>query len=209
VSWAGEPDVVTAIREALEGSKVVSSVVLGGSRARGAATALSDWDLYVDGEPEGMMEEIPALVASVGPLAAFWEPLSEQAGYMTVMDGPTKVDVFPIGATRSIQPPWLLSADTLPSIDGHFWDWMLWLGGKTLRGERQLVADELVKMHGYLLASLGIASAPESLDEAVTLYRRARERAVVALGVAVDPELGRQVSGALQRHGLLAPDTGP
>jgi hypothetical protein len=58
-----------------------------------------------------MMAEIPALVASLGPLAAFWEPLSEQAGYMVVMDGPIKVDVFPVGARRQIQPPWLLSAE--------------------------------------------------------------------------------------------------
>jgi hypothetical protein len=196
--------VVTAIREALAGSRTVSSVVLGGSRARGAATALSDWDLYIGGDPEGMIEEIPVLVASFAPLTAFWEPLSEQAGYMAVLDGPTKVDVFPIGASRRIQPPWLLSDDTLTSIDGHFWDWTLWLGGKALRGERQLVADELVKMHGYLLASLGVASAPRSLDEAVASYRRAQARAVDTLGVAINPELGRQVSDALRRHGLLA-----
>jgi hypothetical protein len=206
VSRAEEPDVVTAIREALAGSEVVSSVVLGGSRARATATALSDWDLYVEGEPEGMMEEIPALVGPLGPLAAFWEPLSEQAGYMTVMDGPTKVDVFPLGARRRIQPPWRLSEDTLASIDGHFWDWTLWLGGKALRGERRLVADELLKMHGYLLASLGVAPAPGTLDEAVASYRRASAQAVDALGVAVNPELGRQVSEALHRHGLLAPE---
>ena len=200
---------VTAIREALEGSAVVSSVALGGSRARAAATALSDWDLYVEGEPEGMMEEIPALVASFGPLAAFWEPLAEQAGYMAVMDGPTKVDVFPVGASRRIQPPWLLRADTLASIDGHFWDWTLWLGGKALRGERQLVADELIKMHGYLLAPLGVASAPRSLDEAVASYRQACAQAVAALGVAVNPELGRQVSAALRSHGVLALEVTP
>jgi hypothetical protein len=98
----------------------------------------------------------------------------------------------------------VLSADTLASIDGHFWDWTLWLGGKTLRGERQLVAEELDKMHGYLLAPLGVASAPASLDEAVASYRRARAHAIDILGVAVDPELGRQVSEALQLHGLLA-----
>jgi hypothetical protein len=190
---------------ALGGSNAVTSVTLGGSRARGTATALSDWDLYIEGEPDEMMDAIPALVASFGPLAAFWEPLAEQAGYMAVMDGPTKVDVFPIGASRSIQPPWPLRADTLVSIDGHFWDWILWLGGKALRGERRLVAGELVKMHGYLLASLGVASAPGSLDEAVVSYRRARAQAVDALGVAVNPELGRQVSEALVRHGLLSP----
>ncbi len=195
---------VTAIREALSGSKVVSSLVLGGSRARGTATELSDWDLYLEGEPEGMMAEIPALVASLGPLAAFWEPLSEQAGYMVVMDGPIKVDVFPIGASRRIQPPWLPSVDTLAPIDAHFWDWTLWLGGKALRGEWQLVADELAKMHRFLLGPLSVASAPASLDEAVASYHRARAQAVEALGVVVHPELGRQISEALRRHGLLA-----
>jgi hypothetical protein len=204
VSLRRQPDVVAAIWEALDGSKVVSSLVLGGSRARGTATELSDWDLYLEGDPDRMMAEIPGLVASFAPLAAFWEPLSEQAGYMVVMDGPIKVDVFPVGARRQIQPPWLLSADTVSLIDAHFWDWTLWLGGKALRGERQRVAEELAKMHGFLLAPLGVASAPASLDEAVTSYRRARARAVGVLGAVVDQELGQQVSEALQRHGLLA-----
>jgi hypothetical protein len=146
VAVAGEPDVVRAVRQALGASEVVSSVLLGGSRARGRATELSDWDIYVEGEPEGMMREIPALVASFSPLAAFWEPLSEEAGYMVVMAGPTKVDIFPLGARRHIQPPWRLSADSLPDIDAHFWDWTLWLGGKALRGEWSLVADEFDKM---------------------------------------------------------------
>lgn len=198
---------VAAIWEVLERSEVVSSVVLGGSRARGEATELSDWDLYLQGDPEAMMVEIPALIASSGPLAAFWEPLAEEAGYMVVMDGPIKVDIFPIGASRRIQPPWLVSAETLVSIDAHFWDWTLWLGGKALRGEWQLVADELAKMHSFLLAPLGVASAPASLGEAVPSYQRARAEAMDALGVVVHQELGRQVSHALRRHGLLAPRT--
>jgi hypothetical protein len=151
-----------------------------------------------------MVAEIPALVASVEPLAAFWDPLSEEAAYMVVVDGPVKVDVFPIGAGRRIQPPWLVSADSLASIDGHFWDWTLWLGSKTLRGEQQRVIDELAKMHRFLLAPLGVASAPTSLDEAVASYHRARAQAMDTLGVVVPQELGRQVSEALRRHGLLS-----
>jgi Nucleotidyltransferase domain len=197
------PKVVTAIRETLERSSVVSSVALGGSRARETATELSDWDLYVQGDPEAMMAEIPRLVASFMPLTAFWEPLATEAGYMAVFAGPIKVDVFPIGATREIQPPWVLSADTLASIDGHFWDWTLWLGSKALRGERQFVADELAKMHRFLLSALGVDSVPANLDEAVSSYQRARARAVNDLGVVVDQELGRQVSEALKRPGLL------
>jgi len=194
--------VVVAIREALERSEVVASVVLGGSRARGTATGLSDWDLYLEGEAADLMAEIPALVASLQPLAAFWEPLSEQAGYMIVMDGPVKVDLFPIRGSRQIQPPWVPGVDTLAAIDAHFWDWTLWLGSKSLRGQRQLVVDELATMHWFLLGPLGVASCPASLSEAVASYRRARAEAVEAFGT-VDPELGRQVSEALRRHGVL------
>lgn len=201
---AGEPPVVRAICQALVNCDVVvSAVVLGGSRAEKRATELSDWDLYVRGDPLGMVAEIPGLVDSFAPLAAFWEPLAEAAGYMVVMDGPTKVDIFPIGATRAIQPPWTLSDGTLVSIDGHFWDWTLWLGSKSLRGEAQLVADELTKMHGFLLAPMGVAAAPANLGEAVDSYLNARAQAINSLGVVVDSELGRQVSTALQRHGLL------
>jgi len=150
-----------------------------------------------------MMREIPARVASFGPLAAFWEPLSEEAGYMVVIDGPTKVDVFPLGARRQIQPPWRLNADSLPQIDAHFWDWTLWLGGKALRGEWSLVSDELDKMYRFLLEPVGVAVPPTSLDEAVLSYLRARQGAEDSLRVAVQPELGPQVSGALRRHALL------
>jgi predicted nucleotidyltransferase len=189
---------------ALERCSAITSVTLGGSRGRGTATELSDWDLYLAGDPVAMMAEVPAIVASFRPLAAFWEPLAEEAGYMVVLDGPTKVDVFPRGGRRPIQAPWVVGAETLAQIDGHFWDWALWLGGKTLRDEQELVAAELIKMHGFLLQPLGVAAAPTSLDEACAVYDRARAAAMDALGVLVDPELGRQVANALRRHGVIA-----
>jgi hypothetical protein len=180
-------------------------VTVGGSRARGRATELSDWDLYLEGNPEAMMVQVPEVIASFGPLAAFWEPLAEEAGYMVVLDGPIKVDVFPTGGRRRIQPPWVLSAETLVGIDAHFWDWSLWLGGKSLRGERELVANELMKMHDFLLGPIGVATAPTTLGEALAVYLRARASAIHELGVFVDPELGRQVSGVLRRHRVIAP----
>jgi hypothetical protein len=173
-------------------------------RARGKATELSDWDLSLEGDPEAMMAQVPEVIASFGPLAAFWEPLAEEAGYMAVMDGPTKVDVFPRGGRRRIQPPWVLSAETLAQIDGHFWDWCLWLGSKSLRKERELVTNELQKMHDFLLAPIGVAAAPTTLGEALAVYLPARASAMNAFGVLVDPELGRQVSDALQRHRVTA-----
>jgi len=150
------------------------------------------------------MVEVPVVIASFAPLAAFWEPLAEEAGYMVVLHGPTKVDVFPIGCRRQIQPPWVLSAETLGQIDGHFWDWCLWLGGKTLRNERELVADELMKMHAFLLGPIGVAAAPNDLEEALAVYLRARASAMDTLGVFVDPELGNQVSDALRRHRVIS-----
>jgi predicted nucleotidyltransferase len=197
------PEVVVAVRRALERCGSVTSVTLGGSRGRGGATELSDWDLYLAGDPEGMLVQVPEVIASFEPLAAFWEPLAEEAGYMVVLNGPTKVDVFPRRARRPIQPPWVVSAETLVPIDGHFWDWCLWLGGKSLRGEDDRVADELLKMQWFLLGPLGVAAAPSTLGEAVDVYLRARASAMGMLGVRVDPELGRQVSDALRRHALI------
>jgi hypothetical protein len=96
----------------------------------------------------------------------------------------------------------VLSAETLPQIDGHFWDWSLWLGGKSLRGERELVANELRKMHDFLLGPIGVDNAPSTLGEALDVYVAARASAMNALGVSVDPELGRQVSDALRYSGV-------
>jgi hypothetical protein len=201
--WTRAPDVVAGIGTALEHCAAVTSVTLGGSRGRGRATELSDWDLYLAGDADAMMAEVPAVIAAFEPLAAFWEPLAEEAGYMVVLDGPIKVDVFPVGATRPLQPPWQVHADTLVRIDGHFWDWLLWLGGKTLRGERGLVANELQKMHGFLLEPMGVANAPADLSQALAAYLRARSSAIDTFGVSVDPELGRQVSDALRRHRVV------
>jgi len=198
-----EPEVVAAVKTALEHCSSVTSVTLGGSRGLGSATDLSDWDLYLEGEPETMMAQVPDLVASFEPLTAFWEPLAEEAGYMVVFDGPTKVDIFPRGGRRRIQPPWALSAETLVQIDGHFWDWSLWLGGKYLGNERERVTDELKKMHDFLLAPIGVAAAPATIGEALAAYLVARTSAMNEFGVIVDPELGQQVSAALRRHGVI------
>jgi hypothetical protein len=89
------PDIVRAVWQTLEWSGAVGDISLGGSRAKGCATTLSDWDLYLKGALARLMAELPGLVAPLRPLAAFWEPLSEEAGYMVVMDGPVKIDWFP------------------------------------------------------------------------------------------------------------------
>lgn len=201
---ADAPDVVRAIWQALERSDDVAGIGLGGSRAAGGATELSDWDLYLDGEPARLMAALPGLVAPLRPLAAFWEPLSEQAGYMMVMTGPVKVDLFPLGGRRSVQPPWVMRGADLGAIDGHFWDWILWLGSKALRGQAQLVSEELVKMQWFLLGPLGIDRVPADIQDAVHLYLPARTAASRRFGAAVRGNLGRQVLAALRQHQLVS-----
>src|SRR5579884_2097286 len=93
------PEVVRRVWVVVEASPAVESVTLGGSRARGRATELSDWDLYLDGDPKRLM---------------------------------AKIDLFPKGGLRPNQPAWEPRADTLMAIDEHFWDWILWLGSKSL-----------------------------------------------------------------------------
>jgi len=201
---ADAPYVVRAVWQALERSDTVGGIRLGGSRATGCATKLSDWDLYLNGEPVSLMAELPGLVAPLRPLAAFWEPLSEQAGYMMVMTGPVKVDLFPLGGRSSVQPPWVLRGTTLGAIDGHFWDWILWLGSKALRGEAQLVSEELAKMQWFLLGPLGIKRAPAGIQDAVHLYLAARSEAARRFRAPVPEDLGQQVLAALRQHQLVS-----
>jgi hypothetical protein len=197
------PEIVRMVWQTLGSNDAVGALTLGGSRAKGTATALSDWDLYLEGEPAKLMAEIPGLMAPLRPLAAFWEPLSQDAGYMMVMDGPVKIDLFPIGCRRSLQPPWEPGRATLSGMDGHYWDWMLWLGSKALRHQDELVSDELVKMQWFLLGPLGVKRTPADLQDAVALYLNARALASERLKTSVSKGLGRQVLAALRQHRLV------
>jgi hypothetical protein len=201
---AGMPEVVRTVWQTLELSDAVGGISLGGSRAKGDATELSDWDLYLKGVPARLMAELPGLVAPLRPLAAFWEPLSDEAGYMMVMGGPVKVDLFPVGGRRSRQPPWEPRSTTLVAIDGHFWDWILWLGSKALRHEAKLVSEELVKMQWFVLGPLGVERTPADIQDAVHLYLDVRSDAARRLRAPVHEDLGRQVLAALRQHQLVS-----
>ncbi|MBV9366189.1 MAG: nucleotidyltransferase domain-containing protein [Solirubrobacterales bacterium] len=197
------PEIVRMVWHTLGSTDAVGALILGGSRAKGSATELSDWDLYLEGEPAKLMAEVPGLMAPLRPLGAFWEPLSEEAGYMMVMDGPVKIDLFPIGGRRSLQPPWEPVRANLSGIDGHYWDWMLWLGSKALRHQDELVSDELAKMQWFLLGPLGVERTPADLHDAVALYLKARAVASEQLKTSVPEGLGRQVLAALRQHRLV------
>jgi predicted nucleotidyltransferase len=158
---------------------------LTGSRARGTATALSDWDFTVTvAEFDAVREALPSLTAPLRPVVRQWDGLSRHWCYMMILTGPAKVDLI-FGQPHPIAPPWRVSAATLTPIDDHFWDWALWLGSKQRGGREDVVAAELGKLHAHLLGPLGVAAVPGSLRQAVAEYRAAREDREKALGCRV------------------------
>ena len=83
------------------------------------------------------------------------------------------------------------------------WDWALWLGGKVLAEKAGVVADELRKLHRNLLAPLGVASPPATVEEAVAESRVVRDRLERRWRLSVPRRLGDEVVGALVRHDVI------
>lgn len=196
-------DVAETVTGLLRRDPRVRSVVPTGSRARGEATALSDWDFEVEVDDfETFERDLPALVEELDPLAHQWDPFGHRRSYMVMLPGPAKVDII-IEVPQEEAGAWVVSSETLPQIEHHFWDWSLWLGSKTLRGEGQLVRAELTKMSERLLHPLGVQDPVSTIPEAVAAYLPARRAAEERIGVKVDRRLERQVGGALREYGIV------
>ena len=194
----GRPAAVTRVVEAAASHPAVHRVELIGSRAVGDPTALSDWDFALAApDAASAVDDLPARIRATGPLALFWDPLSTRRNLVVVVDGPHKVDLI-LDVPHRPRPPWTAGPDTLAAIDQHFWDWVLWLGSKHLRGRRELVTSELVKLTNHLLRPLGLADRPATIEEAVRAYTTAERP-------GVDGELGRQVARALAATGVITP----
>jgi hypothetical protein len=167
--------IAEGIAEAVRAHPAVRDVWLVGSRARGDATELSDWNYQVTADDFGAIaRDLPGLVGRLDPLAAQWDRLRHHERFLLMVDGPTKIDFIFTDVSRSCYSPWRVGPDTLPGIDAHFWDWMLWLAGKRRRGKRHLVRVQLYKMHEHLLSPMGVAAVPVTLGEAVECYRQVR-----------------------------------
>jgi hypothetical protein len=163
----------------------IQRVELTGSRARGAATPLSDWDFAVTAaEFDEVRDVLPSLVGPLRPVVKQWDRLSPIWCYMLILAGPAKIDLL-FARPHPVQPPWQVTASTLPRLDDHFWDWALWLGSKRLGGRHDLVAAELRTMHTHLLGPLGVPAVPGSLGSAITGYRAARDAWEERLGCRV------------------------
>lgn len=194
-------DRVTAVLDPHPG---VLRVELVGSRGRGETSALSDWDFQIHTtNAAALVRELPALVRPLDALAAQWDRLTERATYMLMLPGAIKVDLFPGDARRQIDPPWEPTSENFAAIDAHLWDWVLWLGSKSLRRQRDVVGEELHKLYRNLLGPLGVATSPTTIEDAVTEYCTTRDRREREWGISVGRRLGDEVSAALSRHGVI------
>jgi hypothetical protein len=199
-----EDELAGRVTELLLAHDAVRSVRLVGSRAEGRATLLSDVDLLVDADLDELKPDLAQLLAPLGPLAAQWDRLSEEASYyMLLLPGGIKLDlVFQVPPT--LEPPWRVDASTLPGIDAHFWDWILWLGGKQLGGRDDLVASMLGgAMFDHLLGPLGVTRPPAAIGDAVRAYLAARDAREGELGVRVGRELQEAVLPRLRAAGVV------
>ena len=187
-----------AVVAAVSPHPAVEGIELVGSRAEGQETRWSDWDFGVQARDfPAIAEALPGLLAPLEAVVEQWDRLSEHQCWMLILRGPVKVDLIFAEEPHEKEPPWEPGPDTLGGIDDHFWDWMLWLRSKEAGGKDDVVAAELEKLSGHLLAPLGVEVPPASIAEGVTAYRKARDRAEQRFGVRVSRELESAVAPVL------------
>jgi hypothetical protein len=167
-------DVEAVVRGVLEPDPAVASIDLVGSRERGDAMPYSDWDFKLTTfDFSSVAARLPDLVAPLGPLGQFWDPLAAEWCYILMMRGPFGVDlIFDEG--HDLEPPWIATDETLPAIDTHFWNWIWWLSTKDRRGMADRVAEELDRMQWFLLGPFGNTRVPRGIADAVACYIAAR-----------------------------------
>lgn len=167
-------------------------------------TALSDWDLRIEAiDVDELIAALPPLTEPLTPLAAQWDRLSDRVVYMLILPGGIKVDLFPGDRRRASAGPWHPQPDNLSAIDAHFWDWILWLGSKALRGQTDLVDEELEKLYVNLLGPFGANAVPRSIADTVDQYLYLRTAAARTSCVAMNRRLGDEVLGRLRQERLV------
>jgi len=184
----------------VERHRAVRRVRLVGSRAKGRATPLSDWDFAVETDDfDAVAGDLASLLDHLHPLAQQWDRLSPSYCWMVILAGPVKLDLV-FDQTHESEPPWRPTAANLASIDDHFWDWILWLAAKQAAAKTTLVRGELDKMWLHLLSPLGPKSSPPvTLDDALAIYLHARRRLEERFNVSVPRNLEREVRPIVAR----------
>ena len=141
-------DIATRIIDDLARHPTVVEVRLVGSRADGRSIDRSDYDFAVrTNDFARLKRDLPGVLGELDPLAEQWDRLSDEMCWMVMLPGPVKVDLIFPSERHKHEPPWRVSRETLPAIDAHFWDWVLWLRAKEARGKGELVRAELLRLH--------------------------------------------------------------
>jgi hypothetical protein len=120
---------------------------------------------------------------------------------MLILPGPTKVDLL-FEQPNEPEGPWRVSDATLPRIDDHFWDWILWIAAKHVAGCQDLVASELGRLYTYLLRPMQVTDVPGDVEEAIAAYKTARRGSEERLQIPISRDLEGEIERALRQHGF-------
>jgi predicted nucleotidyltransferase len=197
-----EQTIEAIIPELLMKHPAVKSAALTGSRMRGEATEWSDWDFLVDvTDFEAVATDLPELTKKLEPISQLWDPLSRHFIYMLILRGPNKVDII-FDFPHQPEPPWMVNHDTINQINSHFWDWILWIASKEVRGMKDVTGKELEKMFRHLLEPLGCLKIPDSIEEAVRVYTAAINQSKNLSGAEINLALENEVIKGLALMGF-------
>jgi|SRR5215211_7548212 len=184
---------------------LVTRVELAGSRSRGTAQDLSDWDFAVTTTDfASVARDLPVLVERLEPLGALWEPLGHFPVYSLVLRGPTIVEYLFLDHSQGAKPPVTPSRESLSAIDTHFWHWLWWLATKASVGHDDLLKQHWPVMYRHLLAPMGADTMPDGIEAAMRAFcvrRRALER---RYGITVPRALEREVRRGIRPLGYDA-----
>jgi Nucleotidyltransferase domain len=195
-------DLVELAISAVARHPAVTRVELAGSRSRGTHQELSDWDFAVEtSDFASVARDLPTLVEPLEPLAAQWEPLGHFPVYMLLLRGPTVVEYLFLDHSQEALPPVKRSAEALPAIDAHFWDWIWWLATKASVGRDDLVRQHMPKLYRHLLEPIGADTVPDSIEAATGEFLVRRGELERRFGLQVSRVLEDEVRRGMRRLG--------